>query len=87
VGRELRALPSLHRRHAHLCDAMMQSMMSARELVFETGRHADRPHGGVASFSERTVGAATAAIKIPTTCPSIALSRRLRRHDGRRPVR
>jgi Zn-dependent alcohol dehydrogenase len=58
--------------HAHLCDAMMASMMSGGELVFETDGTQIARMAGVASFSgDRRSCAATAAIKIPTTCPSI----------------
>jgi S-(hydroxymethyl)glutathione dehydrogenase/alcohol dehydrogenase len=55
--------------HAHLCDAMMQSMMSGGELVFEKdGTHIARM-AGVASFAERTIVRGNAAIKIPEDVP------------------
>ena len=55
--------------HAHLCDAMMASMMSGGELVFEKdGMHIARM-AGVASFSERSVVRGNAAIKIPDDVP------------------
>jgi S-(hydroxymethyl)glutathione dehydrogenase / alcohol dehydrogenase len=55
--------------HAHLCDAMMASMMSGGELVFQKdGTHIARM-AGVASFAERTVVRGNAAIKIPDDIP------------------
>jgi S-(hydroxymethyl)glutathione dehydrogenase/alcohol dehydrogenase len=55
--------------HAHLCDAMMASMMSGGELVFEKdGTHIARM-AGVASFAERSVVRGNAAIKIPDDVP------------------
>ncbi len=55
--------------HAHLCDAMMASMMSGGELVFEKdGTHIARM-AGVGSFAERTVVRGNAAIKIPDDVP------------------
>jgi len=55
--------------HAHLCDAMMQSMMSGGEMIFEKdGTHIARM-AGVASFSERTIVRGNAAIKIGADVP------------------
>jgi S-(hydroxymethyl)glutathione dehydrogenase/alcohol dehydrogenase len=55
--------------HAHLCDAMMASMMSGGELVFDKDGTKIARMAGVASFSERTVVRANAAIKIPDDVP------------------
>jgi S-(hydroxymethyl)glutathione dehydrogenase/alcohol dehydrogenase len=55
--------------HAHLCDAMMASMMSGGELVFEKNGTQIARMAGVASFSERTVVRGNAAIKIPDDVP------------------
>jgi S-(hydroxymethyl)glutathione dehydrogenase/alcohol dehydrogenase len=55
--------------HAHLCDAMMASMMSGGELVFKKGDMQIARMAGVASFSERTVVRGNAAIKIPDDMP------------------
>ncbi len=55
--------------HAHLCDAMMASMMSGGELVFRKGDTHIARMAGVASFAERTVVRGNAAIKIPDDVP------------------
>jgi S-(hydroxymethyl)glutathione dehydrogenase/alcohol dehydrogenase len=55
--------------HAHLCDAMMQSMMSGGELVFEKDGTQIARMAGVGSFAERTVVRGSAAIKIPEEVP------------------
>ena len=55
--------------HAHLCDAMMASMMSGGELVFEKDGTQIARMAGVASFAERTVVRGNAAIKIPDDMP------------------
>ncbi len=53
----------------HLCDAVMNAAATGEENVFRIG---DTPVGrlaGVASFAERTVVRASAAIKIPDSVP------------------
>jgi S-(hydroxymethyl)glutathione dehydrogenase/alcohol dehydrogenase len=55
--------------HAHLCDAMMASMMAGSEHVFEKDGTMIARMAGVASFAERTVVRASAAIKIPDDVP------------------
>lgn len=53
----------------HLCDAVMNAAATGEENVFRIG---DMPVGrlaGVASFAERTVVRASAAIKIPDSVP------------------
>jgi S-(hydroxymethyl)glutathione dehydrogenase / alcohol dehydrogenase len=55
--------------HAHLCDAMMASMMSGGELVFEKDGTQISRMAGVGSFAERTIVRGTAAIKIPDDVP------------------
>ena len=55
--------------HAHLCDAMMASMMSGGENIFANGDTQISRMAGVASFSERTVVRGNAAIKIPNDIP------------------
>ena len=55
--------------HAHLCDAMMASMMSGGEMIFQNGDTHIARMAGVASFSERTVVRGNAAIKIPDEIP------------------
>jgi S-(hydroxymethyl)glutathione dehydrogenase / alcohol dehydrogenase len=55
--------------HAHLCDAMMASMMSGGELVFQKDGVQIARMAGVASFAERTVVRGNAAIKIPDDIP------------------
>ena len=55
--------------HAHLCDAMMASMMSGGELVFQKDGVQISRMAGVASFAERTVVRGNAAIKIPDDMP------------------
>jgi len=55
--------------HAHLCDAMMASMMSGGENIFANGDTQIARMAGVASFSERTVVRGNAAIKIPNDIP------------------
>ena len=55
--------------HAHLCDAMMQSMMSGGENIFANGDTQISRMAGVASFSERTVVRGNAAIKIADDVP------------------
>lgn len=53
----------------HLCDAMMASMMSGGEMVFDKDGTQIARMAGVASFSERTVVRGNAAIKIPEDVP------------------
>jgi len=55
--------------HAHLCDAMMASMMSGGEHIFEKDGVMIARMAGLASFSERTVVRGNAAIKIPDDMP------------------
>jgi S-(hydroxymethyl)glutathione dehydrogenase/alcohol dehydrogenase len=55
--------------HAHLCDAMMASMMSGGELVFQKDGVQIARMAGVASFAERTVVRGNAAIKIADDLP------------------
>jgi S-(hydroxymethyl)glutathione dehydrogenase/alcohol dehydrogenase len=55
--------------HAHLCDAMMASMMSGGELVFQKDGVQIARMAGVASFAERTVVRGNAAIKISDDIP------------------
>jgi len=55
-----------------------------QEFVFEKDGMPIARMAGVASFAERTVVRATAAIRFRTTCRSTGLSGRLRRHDRRR---
>jgi S-(hydroxymethyl)glutathione dehydrogenase/alcohol dehydrogenase len=54
---------------AHLCDAMMASMMSGGELVFEKDGTQISRMAGVGSFAERTIVRGNAAIKIPDDVP------------------
>ncbi len=53
----------------HLCEAMVQSMMAGRGFAFEKNGIQIARMAGVASFAERTVVRATAAIKIPHEVP------------------
>jgi S-(hydroxymethyl)glutathione dehydrogenase/alcohol dehydrogenase len=53
----------------HLCDAMMHSLMTGGELIFEKDGTRIARMSGVGSFSERTVVRATAAIKIGADVP------------------
>ena len=55
--------------HAHLCDALMASMMAGGEYTFEKDGVQIARMAGVASFSERTVVRGNAAIKIPDDMP------------------
>jgi NDMA-dependent alcohol dehydrogenase len=53
----------------HLCEGGMHSMMAGGELVFEKDGTKIARMAGVASFAERTVVRASAAIKIPHDVP------------------
>ncbi len=53
----------------HLCDKNIQSAMAGEEAVFEKDGLPISRMAGVASFAERTVVRATAAIKIPDDVP------------------
>jgi Zn-dependent alcohol dehydrogenase len=63
--------------HAHLCDAMMASMMSGGELVFQKDGMQISRMAGVASFSERTVVRGNAAIRSRSTRTCRSTRRRL----------
>lgn len=53
----------------HLCDAGPRAMLEGQEFVFEKDGMPIARMAGVASFAERTVVRATAAIKIPDDVP------------------
>jgi S-(hydroxymethyl)glutathione dehydrogenase / alcohol dehydrogenase len=53
----------------HLCDAGPRAMLEGQEFVFEKDGMSIARMAGVASFAERTVVRATAAIKIPDDVP------------------
>jgi len=53
----------------HLCDAGVRSAMAGNEAVFEKDGLDIARFAGVASFAERTIVRATAAIKIPDAVP------------------
>jgi len=55
--------------HHHLCDKNIRSAMEGQEAVFEKNGLQISRMAGVASFAERTVVRATAAIKIPKDVP------------------
>lgn len=55
--------------HSHLCDAGIRSVMAGEEAVFEKDGVDISRMAGVASFAERTIVRATAAIKIPDDVP------------------
>ncbi|HXJ36949.1 MAG TPA: Zn-dependent alcohol dehydrogenase [Candidatus Eisenbacteria bacterium] len=55
--------------NVHLCEAGFQSVMTGGEFVFEKDGVSIARMAGVASFSERTVVRATAAIKVPDDVP------------------
>lgn len=55
--------------HAHLCDTGIRATMEGKEAVFEKDGIDITRMAGVASFSERTIVRATAAIKIPENVP------------------
>jgi S-(hydroxymethyl)glutathione dehydrogenase/alcohol dehydrogenase len=55
--------------NVHLCDALMQSLMTGGELIFEKNGTRIARMAGVGSFAERTVVRATAAIKIGGDVP------------------
>ena len=58
-----------HAGTVHLCDAMMRSLMTGGELIFEKDGTRIARMAGVASFAERTVVRGSAAIKIGTDVP------------------
>lgn len=55
--------------HDHLCDTGIRNAMAGQEAVFEKDGVDITRMAGVASFAERTVVRATAAIKIPDDVP------------------
>lgn len=55
--------------HHHLCDSGVRSAMEGKEAVFEKDGMDIARMAGVASFAERTIVRATAAIKIPDNVP------------------